>query len=87
MKNGKAVMVDAHIDSPGLEEAFKIAGITGEMYVTGQCGFFFSKMILEDSFYQQGLISTDMLSDEQVDRFLDLAAEKDITCTIEIKDQ
>jgi len=86
-KDGKDVMVDIHLSAPGLVESFERAGITGEMYQTGQCGFFFTKMFLQDKFPQTGLISSDMLNDEQVDYYLSLAAEKDITYTIEIKNQ
>jgi len=86
-KGGKDVMVDVHVFAPGLVESFERAGITAEMYVTGQSGFFFTKMLVDDQITQPGLISSDMLTDEQVDQYLALAAAKDITCQIAVKDK
>ena len=85
VKNGKKVMADVHIFAPGLEDAFARSGLTAEMYQTGQCGFLFTKMFIEDKYTQKGLISSDMLTDEQVDYYLDCAAKLDITLTIELK--
>ena len=56
------------------------------MYLTGQGGFFFSKMFANDQFDQTGLISSDMLSDEQVDIYFGYAAELGITLDTKIKD-
>ena len=67
-------------------ESFERAGITAEMYLTGQGGFFFSKMFVNDQFDQTGLISSDMLSDEQVDIYFGYAAELGITLDTKIKD-
>jgi len=86
IKNGKKVMVDAHVGAPGIVEAFERSGLTAEMYQTGQCGFLFTKMFIEDKYTQKGLISTDMLDDSQVDYYLDQAAKLDITLNIDIKD-
>jgi hypothetical protein len=79
-------MVDAHVAAPGIVEAFERSGLTAEMYQTGQCGFLFTKMFLEDKYHQKGLISTDMLTDEQVDYYLDCAAKLDITLNVEIRE-
>ncbi|MCL2578404.1 MAG: saccharopine dehydrogenase NADP-binding domain-containing protein [Oscillospiraceae bacterium] len=86
LKNGKKVMVDAHLGAPGIIESFERSGLTAEMYQTGQCGFLFTKMFIEDKYTQKGLISTDMLDDAQVDYYLAQAAKLDITLDIEIKD-
>ena len=86
MKDGKKVMVDAHVGAPGIVEAFERSGLTAEMYQTGQCGFLFTKMFLEDKYHQKGLISTDMLDDEQVDYYLDCAAKLDITLDLKVKE-
>jgi saccharopine dehydrogenase-like NADP-dependent oxidoreductase len=86
IKDGKKVMVDAHVAAPGIVEAFERSGLTAEMYQTGQCGFLFTKMFLEGKYHQKGLISTDMLTDEQVDYYLDCAAKLDISLNIEIKE-
>ena len=85
VKNGKKIMADLHVFAPGLAESFKKSGLTAEMYLTGQSGFLFTKMFLNDKYTQKGLISSDMLTDEQVDYYLDCAAKLDITYNIEIK--
>lgn len=85
-KNGKKVMVDVHVFAPTLVDSFARSGLTAEMYLTGQSGFLFTKMFLKDKYTQRGLISSDMLTEEQVDYYLDCAAKLDITLKIEIKD-
>ncbi len=85
-KDGKDTLVETHVFAPGLVESFERAGITAEMYLTGQGGFFFSKMFANDQFDQTGLISSDMLSDEQVDIYFGYAAELGITLDTKIKD-
>lgn len=85
-KDGKDVLVETHVFAPGLEDSFKKAGITAEMYLTGQGGYLFSKLFVNDLYDQKGLISSDMLSDEQVDKYFEYAAELDITLDTKIKD-
>ena len=85
-KDGKDTLVETHVFAPGLVESFERAGITAEMYLTGQGGFFFSKMFVNDQFDQTGLRSSDMLSDEQVDIYFGYAAELGITLDTKIKD-
>lgn len=85
-KNGKDVTAEAHLSAPGIEDSFKRSGMTGEMYLTGQGGFLFTKMFVEDKFDQHGLISSDMLTEEQVDYYLDCAADLDITYEIRVND-
>ncbi|MCL2580809.1 MAG: saccharopine dehydrogenase NADP-binding domain-containing protein [Oscillospiraceae bacterium] len=82
VKDGKQVMVDAHIAAPGIVESFERAGLTAEMYLTGQCGYLFTKMFVEDKFTQHGLISSDMLTEEQIDGYLADAAKLDITLSL-----
>jgi saccharopine dehydrogenase-like NADP-dependent oxidoreductase len=86
-KNGKNVMVDVHLSAPGLVDAFERSGLTAEMYQTGQGGFLFTKMFVEDKYTQRGLITSDMLTEEQVDYYLDCAAKLDLTLDIKIKEQ
>ena len=83
-KDGKDVLVDAHVFAPGLVDSYNKAGMSAEMYLTGQGGFLFTKMFIDGKFTQRGLITSDMLTDEQVDYYLELAAELDITYTLEI---
>ena len=82
-KDGKDVMVSAHVSAPGFVDSFNKSGLTAEMYLTGQSGFIFTKMFIENKYHQRGLISTDMLTDGQVDYYLDCAAKFDITYTIQ----
>jgi len=83
-KAGKKIKVETHVLAPGLVESFQKAGITAEMYLTGQGGFLFSKLFLDDRFNQVGLISPDMLSMEQVDTYFAYAKELDITLSTNI---
>ena len=86
-KDGKKIKVETHVQAPGLVESFEKAGITAEMYLTGQGGFLFSKLFLNDRFDQVGLISADMLSMEQVATYFDYAKELDITLVTKVTDQ
>ena len=56
------------------------------MYLTGQGGYLFSKLFVNDKLDQKGLISSDMLSFEQVDTYFQYAAELDITLDTKIKE-
>ena len=83
-KDGEDVMVETHVFAPGLEESFKLAGITAEMYLTGQGGALFTKMLVNDKFGQKGLISSDMLTEEQVDQYFEYAEILGITLETKI---
>ncbi len=85
-KDGKDVLVETHVMAPGFVESFEKAGITGEMYLTGQGGYLFSKLFVNDKLDQKGLISSDMLSFDQVDTYFDYAAELDITLNTIVKE-
>ncbi len=84
-KDGKDVLVETHVFAPGLEDSFKKAGITSEMYLTGQGGALFTRMFIKDLYTQKGLISSDMLTFDQCDQYLKWAEELDITLQIEVK--
>lgn len=86
VKDGKKVLVETHVDAPGLVDSFNKAGITAEMYLTGQGGYLFTKMIVEDKIEQKGLISSDMLSYEEVNTYFDFASELGITLDTKIKE-
>ncbi len=85
-KDGKDVLIETHVSAPGFVDSFEKAGITAEMYLTGQGGFLFSKMFVNDKFDQKGLISSDMLSFDQVDTYFDYAAELEITLDTVVKE-
>ena len=84
--DGKDVLVETHVFAPGLVESYEKAGITAEMYLTGQGGYLFSKLFVNDLFDQKGFISSDMLSMEQVDKYFEYAAELGITLDTVVKE-
>ncbi len=85
-KDGEDVLVEVHVNAPGFVESFERAGMTGEMYLTGQGGYLFSRMFINDLFEgETGVISSDMLSDSQVDTYFEYAAELGITLETKIK--
>lgn len=86
VKDGKNVMVDLHVVAPGLVESYEKAKMSGEMYLTGQGAFLFTKLFVNDMIDQGGLISSDMLEENQVEKYLEWAKELEITYTIEIKE-
>lgn len=85
-KDGKDVLVETHVFAPGLVESYEKAGITAEMYLTGQGGYLFTKLFINDKFDQTGLISSDMLTLEQVDCYFKYAAELNITLETKVKE-
>lgn len=84
-KDGEDVLVEVHVNAPGLVESFEKAGITAEMYLTGQGGYLYSKMLINDKFDRKGLFTSDMLTMDQVDCYFDYAKELDITLDTKIK--
>jgi saccharopine dehydrogenase (NAD+, L-lysine forming) len=83
-KGGKPLKVETHVIAPGFVESFEKAGITAEMYLTGQGGFLFSKLFVNDQLDQVGLISSDMLSLDQVDTYFGYAKELGISLSTKI---
>ena len=85
-KDGKDVMVDLHVFSPGLEESYQRAKMSAEMYITGQGAFLFTKLFVNDMMPEQGLLSSDMLNDAQVEQYLKWAEELGITYQIDLRE-
>ncbi|MDO4518418.1 MAG: saccharopine dehydrogenase NADP-binding domain-containing protein [Bacillota bacterium] len=77
-KDGKPVRVESHLFAPGFVESFDRFGVTGEQYLTGQGGFLFTKLFVNDELEQTGLISSAELTEEENDRYLEYAKELDI---------
>lgn len=84
-KDGNDVVVENHIFAPGLAESYERAEMTGEMYVTGQGGFLFSKLMVNDDLNMTGLITSDMLPMDMVDKYFEYAADFGITLETRIK--
>lgn len=85
MKDGEKIMIQTHVFAPGLVESFEKAGISSEMYLTGKGGALFTKMFVNDLYAQKGLISSDMLTEDQIDYYLECAKALEITLKIEEK--
>jgi saccharopine dehydrogenase-like NADP-dependent oxidoreductase len=85
-KDGQKVLVETHVFAPGLADSFARSGLTAEMYLTGQGGALFTKMFVEDKYTQVGLISSDMITDEQVDYYFEQAAALGIELRTTIKE-
>lgn len=85
-KDGRDIQVRTEVNAPGFAESYAKSGITAEMYLTGQSGFLFSKLILEGHMEQTGLITSDMLTMEQVDIYFDYAKDLEITLTTHVED-
>ena len=71
--------------APGMIDSFERSGLTAEMYLKGQGGAIFTKMLLNDVIGEPGLISSAMLNDEQVDYYEKCANELDITFETYVK--
>lgn len=78
-KDGKKIKHETHVFAPGLVESYEKAGISAEMYLTGQGGALFTKLFVNDIYTQKGYISTDMLNDEEIKYYFDEAKKLDIT--------
>jgi len=78
-KDGKDKKLELHMSAPGLIDSFDKSGISAEMYLTGQGGALFTKLFVNDKYTQTGLITTDMLTDDELDYYFDKAADLGIT--------
>ncbi len=84
-KDGKNTKVEIHVSAPGLQESFERDGITSEMYLTGQGGFLFTKMFVNDKYEQTGLISSDMMNYDEIDYYFAEAAKLGITLDTKVE--
>ncbi|MDR3225863.1 MAG: saccharopine dehydrogenase NADP-binding domain-containing protein [Clostridiales Family XIII bacterium] len=81
-KDGKKKRVEVHVYAPGLVESYEKAGISAEMYITGQGGALFTKLFANEKYEQTGFITSDMLTDGEVDYYFTSAAALDITLDV-----
>jgi saccharopine dehydrogenase-like NADP-dependent oxidoreductase len=81
-KDGRDTRVEVHVAAPGLVESFERSGISAEMYITGQGGALFTKLFANDKYEQTGLITSDMLSSDEVDYYFESAAKLAITLDV-----
>ncbi|MCF8069489.1 MAG: saccharopine dehydrogenase NADP-binding domain-containing protein [Desulfobacterales bacterium] len=78
-KDGKPVMITCYANAPGLIEAFEKSGLSHESYLTGQCAYIFTKMLVNDVIKQTGAIAPEVLNADERKFFFDEAAKLDIT--------
>lgn len=79
VKGGKPIRVTSYVNAPGLIEAFEKSGLTHESYLTGQCAFIFTKMLVNDIVQQKGAIAPEVLNDAERTYFFDEARKLGIT--------
>ena len=60
--------------------------MTGDIYLSVQGAFLYTKLLVNDMVPQKGLISSDMLDDQQVEQYIAWANDLGITYTIDIKE-
>ena len=82
MKAGKPVRITAYVDAPGLIEAFERSRLSHESYLTGQCAFIFTKMLVNDIIQQTGAIAPEVLEGKERAYFFAEAKKLDITVAI-----
>ena len=78
-KDGKPVRITNYANSPGLIEAFERSGLSHESYLTGQCAFIFTKMLVNDVIQQKGAIAPEVLNAAERKYFFKEAQKFDIT--------
>jgi len=79
LKDGEKVRIDSYVNVPGLRESFERAGISHEAYLTGQCAWLFTKMLIKGEVSQKGVFPPEVLEADSRAYFLDEAAKLDIT--------
>jgi len=78
-KDGRPIRITSYVIAPGLIEAFEKSGLTHESYLTGQCAFIFTKMLVNDVIQQKGAISPEVLNAAERKYFFNEAQRLDIT--------
>ena len=78
-KDGKPVRITSYVNAPGLVEALEKSGLSHETYLTGQCAFIFTKMLVNDVIQQKGAIAPEVLNATERKYFFDEAKKLGIT--------
>lgn len=79
IKDGKPIRITNYAMAPGLLEAFEKSGLSHESYLTGQCAFIFTKMLVNNIIDQTGVIAPEVLEKKERDYFFLEAKKLDIT--------
>jgi saccharopine dehydrogenase-like NADP-dependent oxidoreductase len=85
-KDGKPVRITSYANAPGLIEAFEKSGLSHESYLTGQCAFIFTKMLVNDVIQHKGAIAPEVLNAAERKYFFNEAQKLDITIDRIIED-
>jgi len=78
-KDGKPVRITNYANAPGLIESFEKSGLSHESYLTGQCAFIFTKMLVNDVIQQEGAFAPEVLNAAEREYFFKEAEKLDIT--------
>ncbi len=78
-KDGKPIRITSYVNAPGLVEAFEKSGLTHESYLTGQCAFIFTKMMVNDVIELKGAVAPEVLNAAERKYFFNEAQKLDIT--------
>jgi saccharopine dehydrogenase (NAD+, L-lysine-forming) len=84
-KDGKPARVLCYGNAPGLIESFEKYGISHESYLTGQCAFIFTKMLVNDVIGTKGVIAPEVLDADERSYFFAEAEKLDITIDVTIE--
>jgi len=79
IKDGEKLRIDSYVNAPGLRESFKREGISHEAYLTGQCAWLFTKMLIKGEVSQKGVFPPEVLEADARAYFLKEAAKLDLT--------
>jgi saccharopine dehydrogenase (NAD+, L-lysine-forming) len=79
VKDGKLTKITSYVNAPGLIESFEKSGLSHESYLTGQCAFIFTKMLVNDVIQQQGAIAPEVLNATEREYFFNEARRLGIT--------
>ena len=75
----KMYLKSSYANAPGLIEAFEKSGLSHESYLTGQCAFIFTKMLVNDVIQHKGAIAPEVLNAAERKYFFNEAQKLDIT--------
>ena len=84
VKDGRPVRVEYHVHAPGLAWCYEHSGMSHEQYMTGNCGFLFTRLFVRGMMSRKGLMSSDMLTDAENRQYLKWAKEMNITTEVRI---
>jgi saccharopine dehydrogenase-like NADP-dependent oxidoreductase len=80
-KKEKKTRITSYVLAPGLVEAFEKSGLSHESYLTGQCAFIFTKMLVHDVVGHRGVIAPEAFSSKERAFFFKEAKKLDIQVT------